>query len=220
MLRGEVCMVTQSYGGAILFFGKAINGTSDNAILCQAFVNRGNAYFNLGKFSDAQNDFMSAYAIDPNSRDVLFPLSRTYVHMNKTEQALNMLDKIIKGDPQYAPAYNLLGSIERDKGEFEKAIDAYNTYLTLNPKSGETYINLAEVFLKMNKYDLALLNANKALTFLPDEPQVFKIKSEIYFGQGLNDEGCDNLFRAFQLGYIEKYGYEALDEYLSKCEKQ
>lgn len=218
MLRGELCMITKSYGGAILFFGKAINGFSDNDMLCKAFVNRGNAYFNLDKFSEAQNDFMSAYDINPNSTDVLFPLAKTYIKLNHKKEALYTLDKIIKEDAQYAPAYQLLGSIETGNEEFEKAIDAYNTYLTLNPKSGETYISLAGIYVKMKKYDLALLNANKALSLLPEEPEIFKIKSEVYFEQGLKEEGCNNLFRAFQLGYIEKYGYGALDEYISKCE--
>lgn len=43
LLRGKLCVVTKSYGGAILFYGKAIQFSSSNDILFQAFLNRGAA---------------------------------------------------------------------------------------------------------------------------------------------------------------------------------
>ena len=218
MLRGEVCMVTKSYGGAILFFGKTINYTNDNNLLFKAFVNRGDAYFNLGKFSDANNDYLSAYEIDPLSTDVLYPLAETYLKMNQSKEALYTIDKIIKGNPDYAPAYRLLGTVDIGNKEYEKALEDYNKYIKLEPEDGEIYLDIARLYIQMEKLDLAIQNANKALSILPNEPEVFKVKSEAYFQQGLKDEGCNNLFRAFQMGYIEKYGFGVLDEYIKKCE--
>src|SRR5690606_19731752 len=69
-VRGQVCMVTKSYGGAILFFGKTIKNTSSNDLLFNAYLSRGEAFYSLGKYSEAIADYKLAAGLNPVSSDL------------------------------------------------------------------------------------------------------------------------------------------------------
>lgn len=219
LLRGKVCLVTESYGGAILFFGKAIKYTTDNALLFDAFLNRGKAYFELKRYQEAFSDFQAAYAIDQNSVDILIPLADTYLKISKPEDALLILNKVISSNPEYAPAYELLGRLAIDNKDFPGAIRAYEKYTTLKPTEPSAFNALANAYRIDKQYEKALNAVNRSLTLDPMDPASHKLKGLIYISVDDKDKGCNSFFRAMQLGYFEKCGYDLLDLYITNCEK-
>lgn len=69
--------------------------------------------------------------------------------------------------------YNNLGNVYRDLGQTDKAITAYQKSLDLNPKSVNTYANLANIQLyTKNKPADAIATYKKALTQLPGNAQI------------------------------------------------
>jgi tetratricopeptide (TPR) repeat protein len=219
LLRGKVCIVTESYGGAILFFGKALKYTSDNDLLYEAYLNRGKAYFSLQRFQDAFSDFQAAYKINNKSIDILFPLADTYLQINRPCEALSTLNRVIIVNPDYAPAYELLGRIAIENKDYPEAIKAYEKYTTLNPNTPSAFNDLAEVYRLDKQYERALSTLNHSISIDPMEPATYKIKGLVYIDLGETEKGCNSLFRSMQLGYFEKYGYDLLDIYTSNCEK-
>ncbi len=219
MLRGKVCIVTKSYGPAILFFGKTLKYTDKNDLRFEAYLNRGNAYFLIQRYNDALNDFNEAFTIDNSSVDVLLPLSMTYLRLKNTDQAMTVLNRAIIVNPDYAPAYEVLGNMAYDDHDFPRAISAYEKLVTLEPEKINAYNFLAGLYLEINEYEKAQNAINNVLVIDPLEPNAYKIRGLIYLAQGDNEKGCNTLFRAMQLGYFEKYGYDLLDIYREKCEE-
>ncbi len=218
MLRGKVCNITQSYGGAILFFGKAIQYSSENSLLFEAFFNRGLAYFELGKFVDARASFEAAYDIDPMQSKLLLALAETYLKLYETAKATEMAMEVVENEPENPGAYAILGKIASQKKDFPQAKIAFERYAELQP-SPDAYNQLAQVYFETDEYTEALGILNKSIALDPKNPVPYKLKGIIYVEQGSKEVGCDHLFQALQLGYLEKYGYDLLDIYLKLCEK-
>jgi tetratricopeptide (TPR) repeat protein len=219
LLRGKVCMVTESYGGAILFFGKTLKYTADNVLLFDAFLNRGKSFFALKRYQDAYSDFQAAYAINEQSLDLLLPMADTYLKISKPQEALTILNKLISSNPEYAPAYELLGRIAIENKNFPEAIRVYEKYTALEPTEPSAFNALADAYRINQQYEQALISLNRSLTLDPMNASSHKIKGLIYISMNEKEKGCNALFRAMQLGYFEKYGYDLLDIYITHCEK-
>ena len=78
---------------------------------------------------------------------------------------------------------------------------------------------LADAYRLDKQYEKAFITLNQSVSLDPMEPQAQKIKGMIYIEMGDMEKGCNTLFRAMQMGYFEKYGYDLLDIYTSNCEK-
>jgi tetratricopeptide (TPR) repeat protein len=219
-LRGRLCQVTKSYGGAILFFGKTLKFTKNEKLLYGAYLNRGLSFFEMGKYNDANNDLLQAYNIQQDDINLLFPLALSNYKLGKTNEALTLIDKIISSKPDYGKAYELKGTIARENGNYEEAVKAIEQYNKVNPYDAKAFNSLAETYLNMKALDKAISNVNAAIKLDPTNPESFKIKGMIYLEQNQTDEGCNNLFKALQLGYLENYSYDILNLYLKKCEPE
>jgi predicted Zn-dependent protease len=125
-------MVTESYGGAILFFGKALKYCDNSALQFDIFLNRGKAYYALNRYLDAYNDYQAAYAIDQHSIDVLMALAETNLKLNKINDAMVTINQIIASNPDHAEAYDLLGQIAIKTNNMSERSKRYEKYTSLN----------------------------------------------------------------------------------------
>jgi tetratricopeptide (TPR) repeat protein len=219
-LRGRLCQVTKSFGGAILFFGKTLKFSRNEKLTYDAYLNRGLSFYELGKYNDACNDFLQALNIKKDDINLLFPLAQTDYKLAKSKEALTLIEQIIIINPGFGKAYELKGTIARENGNFDEAVKAIGQYTKINPTDSKAYNSLAETYLDMKVYDKAIFNVNTAIALEPTNANSFKIKGMIYLTQNQTEEGCNNLFKALQLGYLENVSYDILDLYLKKCESE
>lgn len=83
------------------------------------------------------------------------------------DAAIRHYQKAIKTDPNYAPAYNIMGYAYSDKNDFSKAEEAFKKYISLNPNSPNPYDSYAELLLRNGRYDASIEQYNKALDIDP-----------------------------------------------------
>jgi tetratricopeptide (TPR) repeat protein len=83
------------------------------------------------------------------------------------ELAMEICDKILTVDSNYAPCYNLEGMILAKKGMIEKARESFMVAIKLSPDYVEPYINLGTLAEKEGKYQEALLEYEHALKLSP-----------------------------------------------------
>jgi FimV-like protein len=77
------------------------------------FYNLGLAYGDLDQLENAINAFKKALAIEPGNLNVRYDMSRLYVAMGDFKEARDQLQQILKIDPSYPEARELLDSLER-----------------------------------------------------------------------------------------------------------
>ena len=68
----------------------------------------------------------------------------------------------MKIDPNYAPAYNLLGYAYAYLNNFDEAIANIKKYAFLCPDQSNPYDSLGEIYLNMGRYDEAITEFNRS----------------------------------------------------------
>lgn len=92
-----------------------------------------------------------------------------FLRKNKISEAIEVIDDVIKGDPDTPNHYRFRAELLRLTGKLDKARRDYKRMTELAPESAEAYNGLAEVYLQMGNTDPALEAAMKAYELAPTE---------------------------------------------------
>ncbi|HEX2934897.1 MAG TPA: tetratricopeptide repeat protein [Bacteroidales bacterium] len=217
-LRGLLSMATDNSGGAVFFFGKVIAQSPDQDYVYNSYIGRGKTNLRNGKTGAAKSDFRLALQLKPDSIEPQFLLATAFLQTKEADSALMVIEKVLQTAPEKPQSYKLLGNIYHTQKNYSQAETAYNKYCSMVINDAEVLQDLSALCLENKDYDKARTYIERAITLFPSEPLNFKILAMIFLESGRNEEGCNNMFKAFQLGYLEKYGYDALDVYQGKCE--
>lgn len=89
-----------------------------------------------------------------------------------------------KNSPLSPQNHNNLGDYYGRHGNFEKAIEEFQTAIKLQPNYGDAYHNLGNIYLQTHHYDQALASYQKALEFNPNLWQSYVNIGMIYYNYG------------------------------------
>jgi tetratricopeptide (TPR) repeat protein len=113
--------------------------------------------------------------------------------------------------------YSEIGEYEKAKIDLEKVIhDAENT----NPNKlsiAYAFNNLGYVEYKLNHNEIALMNIEKSLTLLPENPYAYRNKALVFLNTDKKQEACEALHKAKSLKFANYYGDEVDKLILSHC---
>ncbi|MDH5762596.1 MAG: tetratricopeptide repeat protein, partial [Nitrospinota bacterium] len=102
------------------------------------------------------------------------------------EEAVKILNRALKFDPNFIPAHYRMGSIYEEWGQRKNAIAAYQKTLKLDPNHLDARLSLASAYGKSKKNELAILEYQKASKLKPTDPEIlFKIALEYWYLQKL-----------------------------------
>lgn len=158
----------------------------------------GRYYMNNKNYSEALKKFKAAEKIFIKYNDQ-FELFYVYVNLldyylknNDLETARIYANKCLTQCNEVADysmkavVYNNLGEIEMAYNNYEKAIEQFNKtiatpdgYPTSNIRKSYAHFNLSKIYTQLKKNNEAVLNARKAITFLPEKGNTLT-KYEIY----------------------------------------
>jgi len=104
------------------------------------------------------------------------------------EKARGELQKAIEIDPNFTPAYNMLGYSERFLGNYAESEAAFKKYIELVPHDPNPYDSYAELLMKTGRFDESIAQYRKALSIDPHfVGSHFGIASDLIF-QGKHDQ--------------------------------
>lgn len=104
----------------------------------------------------------------PKDKRVLLNAALFEGYFNADKQAsMKYTNKAIDLDPDFAAAYNNLGYLYIDKGDFTKAETAFKKYISLQPSFPNAHDSYAEMLMKAGRYDESITEYNKALSLDP-----------------------------------------------------
>ena len=231
---------------AISNFDLAINIIKQNGIsdeekepLAEAYNNRGLAYYDLGNYLDAEQDFFNAK--DYNSEDIkiLNNLALTYYVQNYFTLAMGYyeeaLDLIMEEEPIHADIYNNLGVCyaNQDPPDLTKAMTAYNNSIRISKEAEwgddvklavedtsnytEAYYNRGNLYYNENSFDAAINDYNFTITFyegaLSTESDVLENayynRGLCYYNKGLYSDAINDYEKVIELNPSYMWAYYA-----------
>jgi|GEM_PF-2880604 len=127
--------------------------------------------FRQGDEAYRRKDYREAVRLYTASLQRVDPARRYYIHNNRglayrrlkePGKAMKDLMKALALKPGYAPAYNNIGILYLDRGNFQKALELFNQSLTYNRHYHIAYYNIACVYSLQKKRAEAVKYLKKA----------------------------------------------------------
>ena len=117
-------------------------------------------------------------------------------HQNNNPQgAQSYYQKVLKIDPNYAPANNNLGVIFQGLAEYQKAKSCYEKAIEINPNYIDAHNNLGVIFQRLAEYQKAKSCYEKAIEINPNHVNAHNNLSTLYTGK------LDDLEKSINLSY-------------------
>ncbi|MBN1221958.1 MAG: protein kinase [Candidatus Aminicenantes bacterium] len=104
----------------------------------------------------------------PREKDFYYELGVVLHSRGFNDQALEVYEKALQLDPDYAEVCNDLAYVYMDKNEYEKAIAYFEKYASLNPNDANPHDSMGELLFRMGRLDEAIGKYKYALSLKPD----------------------------------------------------
>jgi len=129
------------------------NCVSSGAASAEEYFAIGMAYYDMGKFAEAEKWLSRAKAKDKTMSASEYNLGRIAFETERYEDALKYFESILKYDPNNIMALKAAAYTHIRNGDIEKAAALYDKVLTLVPESADDGYNYALVLFAMKKYE-------------------------------------------------------------------
>jgi tetratricopeptide (TPR) repeat protein len=140
-------------GLSIFLFSFLLNACVGlGAITAEEYFSIGMAYFELGKFDEAEKWLNRAKMVDKTKSASEYNLGRIAFETGRYPEAAKHFESILKKDPGNIMALKSAAYTRIKTGEIEAAEKHYQTLLTLVPESADDGYNYAMVLYAMEKY--------------------------------------------------------------------
>ena len=166
----------------ISYQADSINNTLQSAL----------AYYQAGRFPQAEAICQEILRVAPNHHGALHLLGVIAYQMGKAEVAIQLISNALSFKPDFAEAHNNLGNILKNQGKPDEAIASYRRALMFKPDYAIAYYNLADVLTEQGSLDEAVTSYRKALMFKPDFSEVHNNLGNILKDQGKLDEAISS----------------------------
>ena len=155
--------------------------------------------FENNKLESAKKICLDIYEKEPNNFDNLRLLNFIYYRKKDFLNALNIINKVIKINPNFAEAYNEKGGALNELKRFESSIESYNQAIKINSNYADAYYNKGVVLQSLRKLKLAIECYEKAIKINPNFFQAHNNKA--FALQKLNkiDDSMQSYYRAFSI---------------------
>ncbi|HZF00789.1 MAG TPA: hypothetical protein VE344_02735 [Methylomirabilota bacterium] len=107
------------------------------------------------------------------------------VHQRELDVKIEFMEGVVRRDPNYVDALQLLGDHYTQRGRFDEGLDVDERLARLEPKNPLVFYNLACSYSLTDQFDAAALALEKALQFgyrdfawLAKDPDLKKLRAQ------------------------------------------
>ena len=127
----------------------------------------------------------------PEDAELQYNLGIQYEKLKDFENAKKCYKRAVELSPQEDFYYNL-GEVLVELGEWDEAINAFNTVLKTDSKDGNCYFNLGICYYKKEETNKAMDNFQKAVELNPRDIYAYFYLGNIYQNSGLTNFAEEN----------------------------
>ncbi|MDR0865560.1 MAG: tetratricopeptide repeat protein [Candidatus Symbiothrix sp.] len=140
------------------------------------YLVKGDIALKTGNRDQAYGWYDQAIYFDKNDKASYLKLARGYKDNNETV-ALDYLDKLVAIDPDYIPAYALIGDINRDNGMYLQALKAYEKFISIPGVPVLQHERYAQLLYFTDQYEKSLQQIDYVLQQDPANPVMHRIQA-------------------------------------------
>lgn len=112
---------------------------------------RAKGYYSLSMLSEAYQDLKLATSINPYFEKAQLLKIKTLWDLDRPDELLEVVDNVLKLNPESAQAYLFSGKARFAKGHLPKAIFDFNKALYLDSECKEAYLQLGSCYVAQGK---------------------------------------------------------------------
>jgi len=132
-----------------------------------------------------------------------------YINEGDIANAILKFTKAVEIDPNFAFAWDNLGISYRKNSEYDKAIASYQKSLEIYPEGRLPLLNTAITYNLNKQYNEAVTYYNKFIQIYNEDPEGYYGLGLILYTQQQEEEGLDNLIRAYTIYTAQNSPYRA-----------
>ncbi len=155
----------------------------------------------------------------PDDPKILLSKAKLLDEKEMYDEAIELLEKLIKLDPKNSNGYWQLGWEFGKKGNHEKSIENYNKCIALEPNSASAHNNMGVEFNRLEKYTEALKAYEKALSIEKGKALYHSNKANVLNKLGKPDDSIATYKNAITLLPNEESLYIGVLNILKKLER-
>jgi tetratricopeptide (TPR) repeat protein len=196
--RGAIYSQMNRHNDAINELNKAAE-VDESEDVGMIYVEIANEYMTMGLYDNAIHHFHLAIKNDFALDNVLTELSVSYDLGNRLDDGVAFFDNLVNESPYNADAWLSLGLLQYRLELFEKAIEAYDYALAIDPSYVAAILNKANAYFAMGRYFQAIRTYKEA--FEMEEPEAMSIycMGECYEKLEKYNEAIENYKKALEL---------------------
>jgi len=169
------------------------------------YVGMGYAYFMMNDLDLAEDFFKAAERYSPDMNIIHLGLAQIYQKKGQEDLAFAQYREVLKTDPDHSwvlPQYESLklkktqefleqGRRYLSSGDTESSRGAFLKALYYSPESSEAHLALADIFLKDDNFENALIHLEAASKNEPENIDILKKYGEVLFDANKDEKGLD-----------------------------
>jgi tetratricopeptide (TPR) repeat protein len=144
------------------------------------------------------------YNRSANNR-ALFRKAQEAAEQKKFDEAVSFLKRIVEADKSDFPAWTLLGTLYRVKGDFAEAEKAYTSAIEANPTFALALLDLGRLHSSQQKYEAAIDPLTRAIQAEPQSAEANLLLGEAYLKLKQGSKAVPYLNEAVKLGRPEAH---------------
>ena len=156
-------------------------------------------YHQAGDLLKAESIYQQILQSDPNQPIALHLLGLISYQAGKNNIAINLINKAIAINPDYAEAHCNLGNALQGLGKLDEAVESFRKAVSIKPDYAEAHSNLGNVLQECGEIDDAVASYKKAITIEPDHAGLHNNLGNALFELGKLDEALESLRNALTI---------------------
>ncbi len=161
-----------------------------NAAYPNAYLGRGNIYFNAGQDDKALVDYNKVAELDPKNGYNYSARGSIYAKKGQFDLALQDLNRAVEFEPYLPDAYSNRSLVYLNMGKPMEAIADVDNYLNIKPNTADMIELKGVCYMRLGKYEEALKHISNAIRLAPNKPSFYNNRASAYdqLGRGAEAE--------------------------------
>ena len=189
----RLCRNSSAAADKIAHCSNVIAQSNNVSALVVAHNTRGLALMDVGRFSDAVDDFTYVIGREPRIAGFYDNRQNAFRRSGRLDDALRDANEAIRLAPTYSFVFRGRANVYNDMGKYDLAVGDYDHAIQLAPDDGGLFIDRGKVLRTQSKFEQAISDFNHALDLDKKWTAAYRERGLTYKLMGQSAQAVDDL---------------------------